>query len=86
MARELIAESRKDNEADTPAKLHGAAANVALGLIMERWSAGMGVAPGSYVENVHVHEAGELVGFRLYLVQGEVRSYGPARVETVDPS
>jgi len=83
--RELIAETRKKSDTDTPHMLHGDAANVAIGEIMERWQMGMSVAPGSYIENVHVKNAqGELVGIRMYLVQGEPRPLGPIRTEVLD--
>lgn len=83
MARELIAESRITKN---PNDAYAAAANVALGEIMTRWTSGLGPPSlDARVENIHVHNPkGKLIGFRLYLVGNEPMVFGKTPVEVVD--
>ena len=72
MTRELLAEARMD-DGDTPQDAHGAAANVVIGELVERWKNGV-QPPGmdAHVENVHLKDKdGNLLGFRFYLVADE---------------
>ena len=85
MARDLLSESRKQDPDHDSSAVYAVAANVALGEIMERWSAGLTVSKDARVENVHVHDGeGNLIGFRLYLVSNEPMVFGTARIEVLD--
>ena len=86
MPRELIVETRKKKEGDTLPNVYGAACNVVIGELTERWKQGLG-APGLdlRVQNVHLHnQEGEHVGFRMYLVWNEPITMGPTKVEVLD--
>lgn len=86
MPRELIIETRKKQESDTLPNVYGAACNVVIGELTERWKAGV-AAPGldMRVQNVHLHDKdGNHIGFRMYLVWSEPIVMGPTTVEVVE--
>ena len=84
MPRDLLAEARMTEEEQNPHAVYAAAANVALGELMERWKSGLSAGGDTRVENVHLHnEDGELIGFRLYLTAREPQVLGGPRVEVV---
>lgn len=85
MARELLAESRIE-DGKNPNDAYAAAANVALGTVLERWTTGLGPpAKDAHVKNIHVHDADDnLVGFRLYLAWSEPQVYGKPQVEKLE--
>jgi len=86
MPRDLLAEGRFQHPKQNPDSVYAAAANVAMGELVERWKSGFNCGQDARVENVHLHDdEGNLVGFRLYFVAGEPAPLGKARVEVIKP-
>jgi hypothetical protein len=95
MPKELLAETRIEidegeevTEADKIVarhRAHGGAANHCIGALLERWKGGLQVGKEAFVENVHVKDGDNLVGFRFYLVVGEPQRMGPTRTEAIEP-